>query len=419
MAEAGLAPVAARRTTLAARFLAKARALPVEDPLRRAADAAVPPRLSSVTGWRAVGAEAWQEAGVVAPIEPTPLPSTAPWAVIPSVIFDLEAGPRLPPGTSAATRRREASLHLSSLPQCATWVWTDGSATGGVLDGGAGAWIEWPDGEHQELRAPAGRLCSSYRAELIALREAFTYLIDHPAHTEDPLVVCTDSQAALAALRSGPAEQRTQLNRAVWDALVRLTEDGSRQVRLQWVPAHCGLDGNERADTLAKEAATLPQEEVPVDTSTVHRAAARAAGARTASQRPPGWFRSLMGVNRPPPVTGLDRQSAVDVHQLRAGHWSGSAHYMHRIGRNPDPGCDQCRDEACRGGRCPLCGEAADTPQHILLRCPALMELRFRMTGSIRCPSREEARDSDYVAAMGAAARRMTSREASRRQAPP
>ena len=157
-----------------------------------------------------------------------------------------------------------------------------------MLDCGAGVFIEWPDGETQELRSPAGRLCSSCRAELVAIREALNYLLGHPAHTEDPLVVCTDSQSALIALRSGPAEQGSQLCRAVWDALVRLSEDVTRQIRLQWVPSHCGFDGNEKADTLAKEAAALPKQDVPVDTRTVHRLAARATSKRTVGQRPVG-----------------------------------------------------------------------------------------------------------------------------------
>ena len=55
MAEAGLAPVAERRLALAACLLAKARALPEDDSLRRVAEAEVPPRLSTVTGWRSVG----------------------------------------------------------------------------------------------------------------------------------------------------------------------------------------------------------------------------------------------------------------------------------------------------------------------------------------------------------------------------
>ena len=118
-----------------------------------------------------------------------------------------------------------------------------------------------------------------------------------------------------------------------------------------------------------------------------------------------------MGTTAPPPVIGLDRQLAVDVHQLRAGHWSGSAQYLHRIGANPVPGCDGCRDAACRGGLCPLCtcSEEQDTPSHVLLRCPALMHLRFRTTGSIHCPRAEEAREASYIAAMGAAFRRLQS----------
>ena len=414
MAEAGLTPVSSRRTILAARFLAKARALPAEDPLRRVADAAVTPRLLSVTGWRSVSGEVWRAAGIEASIEPVEPARTAPWVEVTSVEFDLEAGALLPPGASAEVRRRKAAAHLESLPQQATWVWTDGSATAGVLDGGAGVLIEWPDGSTHEISAPAGALCSSYRAEIVALREALGYLRDHPAHTdsESLIVVCTDSQAALSALRSGPAEQRSSLNRDVWDALISLAGAEHRRIRLQWVPSHCGLRGNEKADALAKAASGLPQEEVPVDTRTIYRAAARWARARDARQRPQGWYRHLMGTTAPPPVIGLDRQLAVDVHQLRAGHWSASAQHLHRIGANPVPGCDGCRDAACRGGLCPLCSEEQDTPSHVLLRCPALMHLRFRSirtTGSIHCPRAEEAREASYIAAMGDAFRRLQS----------
>ena len=259
MAEAGLAPVAARRTTLAARLLAKARALPVEDPLRQVADKVAPTRLKQVTGLREVGQTAWREAGVEAPVEPIPPPNIPPWRRPAQVTFNLEAGARLPPGSSAERRRQEAALHLGSLFQCATWVWTDGSAEGGVLNGGPEALIEWPDGETQELRAPAGRMCSSFRAELVAVRTALQHLLEHPAHTEDPVVLCTDSQADLAALRSGPTEQRSLLSTELWAALLQLSEEGRRHLHLQWVPSHCGLGGNEKADDLAKEAASLPK----------------------------------------------------------------------------------------------------------------------------------------------------------------
>ena len=77
MAETGLVPVSARRTTLAAKFLAKAHALPEGDPLRVVAEADSTHRLKTVTGWREVGQEAWQAAGIAPPIEPL-LPDRAP-----------------------------------------------------------------------------------------------------------------------------------------------------------------------------------------------------------------------------------------------------------------------------------------------------------------------------------------------------
>ena len=96
MSEARLTPVSARRTTLAARSLAKAQALPTEDLLCRVADAAVTPRLISVTGWRSVGGEVWRAAGIVAPIEQVEPALDAPWSEITSVEFNLEADSHIP-----------------------------------------------------------------------------------------------------------------------------------------------------------------------------------------------------------------------------------------------------------------------------------------------------------------------------------
>ena len=45
----------------------------------------------------------------------------------------------------------------------------DGSVEGGVFRRWAGAVLVWLDEEVEELRAPAGELCYSYRAEMVAL----------------------------------------------------------------------------------------------------------------------------------------------------------------------------------------------------------------------------------------------------------
>ena len=92
--------------------------------------------------------------------------------------FHLQVGHPLQP-TAMDQQRQQAATGLAVLPQCATWVWTDGSAEAGVLNGGAGAFIEKPDGEEHELRRAAGRICSSFRAEMVALREALQFLRDN------------------------------------------------------------------------------------------------------------------------------------------------------------------------------------------------------------------------------------------------
>ena len=103
------------------------------------------------------------------------------------------------------------------------------------------------------------------------------------------------------------------------------------------------------------------------------------------------------------------RTSAIDVHQMRSGRWSGSTQFLHAIGKAPSPNCLQCRDSSCAAARCPLCGEEADTPRHILLTCPGLMGTRLRCLGSIM-PGPEEVRRADVVAALVAVFRALQSR---------
>ena len=122
----------------------------------------------------------------------------------------------------------------------------------------------------------------------------------------------------------------------------------------------------------------------------------------------------LMGQRLPPPAPEGERSTAVDIHQLRAGHWSGSAQWRHRVGQNPSRLCQQCPDMHCGAAVCVVCREEADTPQHILLRCPALMRTRHRLLGTI-CPNMEDVRSAATVAALAAAYRSLQSRSATPR----
>ena len=78
---------------------------------------------------------------------------------------------------------------------------------------------------------------------------------------------------------------------------------------------------------LAKEASSLSQDDVPIGVRITAKA--------DRESWPDSLFRRIMGTRMPKSVHNETRDDAVDVHQLRAGHWSRSQFYLHRIGRHP------------------------------------------------------------------------------------
>lgn len=124
-----------------------------------------------------------------------------------------------------------------------------------MLNAGAGVFIEYPDGELRPGASPGGwpSLLELPRRDDRPLSGSAVPSGDNPAHTEDPIVVCTDSQSALATLQEGPATPTSPLGIIIWRALKQL----ERLDILQWVPSHCCITGNERVDSIANEAATV------------------------------------------------------------------------------------------------------------------------------------------------------------------
>ena len=48
----------------------------------------------------------------------------------------------------------------------------------------------------------------------------------------------------------------------------QIAAGGNAQMTFQRIPGHCGIEGNMQADSIAKDASTLPQRAAPVDSST-------------------------------------------------------------------------------------------------------------------------------------------------------
>ena len=180
------------------------------------------------------------------------------------------------------------------------------------------------------------------------------------------------------------------------------------------MPAHCGIPANEQADSLAKEASALEQSSTPLEVSSVTRAAARLARKQWRVTWPDGWYKDIFRERLPGPIRGDDRGAAVDTHQLRADHWSASEQWLHRIGRRPSPDCTGCADPHFPAALCRVCREEADTPRHVLLRCPSLCGRRLRILGSIHAQAPDMTQD-DVVASLASGFRSLWSRLATPR----
>ena len=72
-----------------------------------------------------------------------------------------------------------------------------------------------------------------------------------------------------------------------------------------------------------------------MDVRTITEAVSLAATKACWRSWPHGLFRAIWGDPVPRPFSGGDREAAVDIHQLRAGHYTRSRQYMHRIGPLP------------------------------------------------------------------------------------
>ncbi|XP_043204776.1 uncharacterized protein LOC122372003 [Amphibalanus amphitrite] len=262
-------------------------------------------------------------------------------------------------------RRAAAETTLASLPQPDVSIWTDGSAGAGTHDGGGGALLIF----HQESRTvqltvAAGKVCSSTRAELVAIREALAEAAgDLPDRPSMLLLLCCDSRAAIQSLQD-TADSQSALVAEIRDLLDTITCSGHR-LHLQWVPGHAGLPENEEADRLAAIGSSRRQDQIPVDLWSARAAVARRARAMCDARA----RRSHPHPDPTPGHDGLDRRASVTVAQLRVGCSPLTGDTRHRLGLAES---DACVD----------CGEPDSVP-HLLMDCPAHQGPRTRRWGPL------------------------------------
>ena len=92
-----------------------------------------------------------------------------------------------------------------------------------------------------------GRWLTVFQVEIYAILECARVCLARNYRGAN-ICIFSDSQAALNALKS--FQCRSKL---VWECIQSLAQLCQRnQINLYWVPGQCGIEGNEKADTLAR-----------------------------------------------------------------------------------------------------------------------------------------------------------------------
>jgi ribonuclease HI len=223
-------------------------------------------------------------------------------------------------------------------------------------------------------RLGLGPKADNYDGELAALAAAASYAAtrSNADHSIRRWIFYTDNSSAVQTIGdrgARPGQQYAQLFGAKVDEF--LAGRRERSVEVRWTPAHVGIEGNELADKLAKEATRLP----PIMGSTVTWALAestrRAAAAWKSEwkkwRRPNAWWapatRKAPGLK---PSAFLKSPDATRVGACRAfqavlGH-AFTGEYYERFVPSESPRC--------------RCGLHRETNAHALLFCPASADSR-------------------------------------------
>ena len=138
---------------------------------------------------------------------------------------------------------------------CAVKIFTDGSKIGGRVGAALSVWEGEAETKTVKICLPS--YCTVYQAELLAVCEATRQIRKQKAST---FGIYSDSMAALQTVTNlgslHPLAVETREN------ITNLSRQ-NKVVTLYWIKAHAGLEGNERADQLAKEAAAATSKRKP------------------------------------------------------------------------------------------------------------------------------------------------------------
>ena len=251
-------------------------------------------------------------------------------------------------------------------------LFTDGSKEGRATGFG---WVALKN--HEVIAEAAGNLggnCTIAQAEMYAVTNSLQWLKGAAESLQIKCgLICTDSQATTSAIYAASIEAKTTMECV--EALAEVNKHIAVEVR--WVKGHNGLNGNEKADSLAKQGRMLetPEERLlPLALGEIKKAIDGRRDRRWQERwearpdcRTSKLFMPSVNSQKIKPLSKLERDQIRILFAAGTGHGLFAAHLA------------KWRDQV--DPECHLCLEEDETSFHLWDNCPALTQQRLdRMT---------------------------------------
>ena len=254
--------------------------------------------------------------------------------------------------------------------------YTDGSK---IADQATGSACYCPKLDIQ-IKKTIDSCASVFTAECIALSAAFDLALQNQNQN---VLIFTDSLSCLQSLQSTKLEIKT--NRYIYEIKKKynsfmVNNSHNTRIRLFWVPSHIGINGNEKADSLAKSATSSPDlniTQIPfTDLHLDFKKSARASTKNTivneGLNKGKLYFKYFYNTSSKPWFSGnctLKRDFIVTISRCRANHYS-LADSLHRLKFVSSPKC-----------RCYCANEDLN---HVLWQCHLYNSAREKLVKNLR-----------------------------------
>ena len=263
--------------------------------------------------------------------------------------------------TGEEAMKAYAQAHIWEHSREKTIFFTDGSKD---EEGRVGAaFCSKQMGVQESFRLPDRN--SIFTAEMTAICRTLEYLKTTTLHD---VVIFTDSLCAVQAIEAGESKARPNLTVEILNNLDELARRG-QTCEIHWIPSHVGVEGNEEADILAKEATR--HETVDVEVNPELQDAYANIEARINNIWQDSWDDETKGRHYHAIEPNVDRKikyrerdnrrKETFLTRLRLGRCK-LKHYLFQMGIGPNGNCSKCdRDE---------------TIEHWLMECDNNIEMQ-------------------------------------------